>query len=173
MTKFSAALRMYVISLLKKGDSMAHVSRTIGISRSVVQQWWYHYQQGGTMQVFHTNRAYTPEFKQYVLETKWQNRLSLTQTATQFQIPNSGIIWQWEHAFLTHGAVGLQPKRKGRSPVMAKKKSTLSRDRRPHCPQSFEAKFYGFGSISENRYRHYRIPPLWAKSISFNDAGYV
>lgn len=44
--------------------------------------------------MFHTNRAYTPEFKQYVLETKWLNKLSLTQTATRFQIPNFDIIWQ-------------------------------------------------------------------------------
>lgn len=124
MTKFSAELRMYVISLLKKGASINHVSRTIGISREVIRQWWHHYLQGGTSQVFHTNRAYTPEFKQQVLETKWQNGLSLTQTATRFQIPNKGIIWQWEHTALTQGWAGLQPKRKGRPPIMAKKKST-------------------------------------------------
>ena len=124
MTKFSAEIRMYVISLLKKGNSMHHVSRVTGIHRRSIRQWWYHYLQGGIAQVLHTNRAYTPEFKQYVLETKWQNGLSLTQTATRFQIPAGGIIWQWEQAVLTQGWAGLQPKRKGRPPIMAKKKST-------------------------------------------------
>lgn len=124
MTKFSAETRTYVISLLQQGYSQHEVSRCTGVSQSTIRQWWYHYQHGGTSQVLHTNRAYTPEFKRQVLETKWRDRLSLRQTAAQFQIPNSSTIAQWERKVLREGWTSLQPKPKGRPPVMTKQKST-------------------------------------------------
>lgn len=84
---------MYVISLLKNGDSIAYSSHTTGIIRPVIRQCWHYYLQGGTAQVFYTNCAYTTGFKQQVLETKWQNGLSFYRKASLLYnvLPHNGF----------------------------------------------------------------------------------
>lgn len=124
MAKYSFSTRLQVILLLQEGAAIASVSRRTGISETNIRNWWFRYQHGGMTQLFHTNRAYTPEFKRQVLETKWRYRLSLSQTATRFHIPSDGLISDWERIVRANGWAGLLPKRKGRPKPMSKKKPT-------------------------------------------------
>jgi transposase len=122
MTKFTDEEKMAALVLIENGMSINQVAQQLGSTRRYLSRLWQHYCAGGTEQVFHVNRRYSPEFKRKVVETRWQDGLSLTQTATRFRIPNSGIICQWEKKYLASGSSGLLPKRKGRLPILPKQK---------------------------------------------------
>ena len=59
------------------------------------------------------NKKYTPEFKIKVVETMHKERLSYSETARQFDIPNSRVT-AWERIYLEEGADGLYAERRGR-----------------------------------------------------------
>jgi transposase len=122
MTKFTDEEKMAVLVLIENGMSINQAAKQLGSTQRYLSRLWQHYCAGGTEQVFHVNRRYSPEFKQKVVETRWQDGLSLNQTATRFRIPTYGIISQWEKKYLASGLSGLLPKRKGRPPTMPKKK---------------------------------------------------
>ena len=82
----------------------------------------FSYNHGGIHQLLHKNRSYSPDFKQKVLEHRWQHGLSLKETAALFSIPNSSTIYQWEKQYLAYGKSGLLPKKKGRPSMKYKPK---------------------------------------------------
>lgn len=53
------------------------------------------------------NKHYIGEFKQEVVETIQREKLSYSEAADKFGIPNRGIIKSWEHIYLEEGAEGL------------------------------------------------------------------
>ena len=71
---------------------------------------------------FIKNRSYSLNFKQKVLELRWQHGLSLKETAALFSIPNFSTIYQWEKQYLAYGKSGLLPKKKGRPSMKYKPK---------------------------------------------------
>ena len=60
------------------------------------------------------NKRYTGEFKQMVVETMMQEKLSFTETARRFDISGHERVKQWERIYLTEGAEGLYIERRGR-----------------------------------------------------------
>lgn len=60
------------------------------------------------------NKRYTAEFKQLVVETMRQERLSFYETMRRFEINDHGIIKRWERIYLEEGAEGLGIERRGR-----------------------------------------------------------
>lgn len=61
------------------------------------------------------NKRYTGEFKQKVVETMQQERLSYTEAARQFDIPSHDRVAQWERIYLEEGPEGLYIERRGRA----------------------------------------------------------
>lgn len=59
-------------------------------------------------------QRYTGEFKQNVVETMRQERLSCRETARQFGIGNASHISHWERVYLEEGPEGLYIERRGR-----------------------------------------------------------
>ena len=60
------------------------------------------------------NQLYTGEFKQMVVETMMQERLSYREAAVKFGIGNHSHVANWERIYLTEGPEGLYIERRGR-----------------------------------------------------------
>ena len=60
------------------------------------------------------NKRYTGEFKQMVVETMMREKLSFTEAARQFEIPDHKRVASWERIYLMEGAEGLYIERRGR-----------------------------------------------------------
>ena len=65
------------------------------------------------------NKRYTPEFKQLVVETMREERLSMCETMRRFEINDHGIIKRWERIYLEEGPEGLAIERRGRKSIAA------------------------------------------------------
>ena len=60
------------------------------------------------------NKRYTGEFKQKVVETMREEKLTYSETARKFDVPRS-VINSWERIYLEEGAQGLYVERRGRA----------------------------------------------------------
>lgn len=60
---------------------------------------------------------YSGEFKQKVIETMWEEKLSFLQTAKRFGICGHHAIQDWERTYLTEGAPALYVERRGRKSI--------------------------------------------------------
>ena len=61
------------------------------------------------------NKRYTGEFKQMVVETMMQEKLSYREAAKQFEVSDHHMVAKWERIYLTEGREGLYIERRGRS----------------------------------------------------------
>ena len=61
------------------------------------------------------NKRYTGEFKQMVVETMMQEKLSYHEAARQFEIKDHKSVASWERIYLMEGPEGLYVERRGRS----------------------------------------------------------
>ena len=121
MTKYTDEFKIKAINMVLAGYSVKHASKLLGIpSNKTLRLWLAHFNHGGIEQLLHKNKAYSLQFKQNVIEYKQRYSLSLRETAALFAIPDYGIIYQWEKAYLTYGTLGLLPKKKGRSSMKNK-----------------------------------------------------
>ena len=61
------------------------------------------------------NKRYTAEFKEHVIKTMLEEKLSYTATSKRFEINDHHRIQAWERIYLTEGPEGLAVERRGRS----------------------------------------------------------
>ena len=61
------------------------------------------------------NKRYTGEFKQKVVETMQQEKLSYREAGRQFEITDHNRVRLWERIYLEEGPEGLYIERRGRS----------------------------------------------------------
>jgi len=59
------------------------------------------------------NKRYTPEFKQLVVETMHNEKLSYSETERRFEVVRSRIT-AWERIYLEEGSEGFRIERRGR-----------------------------------------------------------
>ncbi|MBD5168995.1 MAG: transposase [Oscillibacter sp.] len=59
------------------------------------------------------NKRYTPEFKEMVIETMLQEKLSYRETARRFETEDKRIV-AWERIYLEEGPEGFSVERRGR-----------------------------------------------------------
>ena len=128
MTKYSDEFRVAAIRKILDGNSINGVAKELFIPSPLLRRWINHYYEGGTEQLFHKNRKYSPEFKKDVVEYKWEHELSLMQTIALFKIPDMSIVLCWEKKYLEEGFSGLLPKKKGRPSKMPKKSEIKPRN---------------------------------------------
>ena len=62
-----------------------------------------------------SQKRYTGEFKQNVIETMRRERLSYRETALRFGVSNNHRVASWERIYLEEGAEGLYIERRGRA----------------------------------------------------------
>ena len=61
------------------------------------------------------NKKYTGEFKQKVVETMVQEKLSYCEAAREFEVSDHHLVASWERIYLEEGPEGLYIERRGRS----------------------------------------------------------
>lgn len=74
------------------------------------------------------NKRYTGEFKQMVVETMMQEKISYHEAARRFEIRDHHSVAAWERIYLTEGAEMLYVERRGHS----------SKGRAPKLPKEVE-----------------------------------
>ena len=62
-----------------------------------------------------TNKRYTGEFKQMVVETMQEEKLSYSETIRQFKIADHNAVQKWERIYLEEGPKELYKERRGRA----------------------------------------------------------
>ena len=62
-----------------------------------------------------SNKRYTGEFKQEVVETMMREKLSYRETARVYEINDHKRVMAWERIYLEEGPEGLYIERRGRS----------------------------------------------------------
>ena len=61
------------------------------------------------------NQRYTPEFKEHVIKTMQEEKLSYRETSRRFEINDHHRIQAWERIYLEEGPEGFQIERRGRN----------------------------------------------------------
>ena len=61
------------------------------------------------------NQRYTPEFKEDVIKTMQEEKLSYRETSRRFEINDHHRIQAWERIYLEEGPEGFQIERRGRN----------------------------------------------------------
>ena len=100
MTKFSKDFRVKLVTEIDQGESLNSVARKYGIGRTTLKQWYANYSHGGVKQLISVKKQYTQEFKINAIEYRWQHHLSYRQAAAELDIPNQGLLYQWEKRYL-------------------------------------------------------------------------
>lgn len=115
--------------VLNKNRSKESVAVENGISPTNLGRWLNFYLKYGKEGLSsRKNQNYSSDFKLKVIRTIEEKSLSLGEACLFFNIPNDGVIINWQRKFKSQGSAGLQHKPKGRPKSMtykrAKKKST-------------------------------------------------
>ena len=112
-----------VIHYLNSNDGYINTANKFGISDSVVEMLVAQYKQNGIEGLVRRNGSYSGKFKLHVLQYQQQNKLSDTETAVYFKIPNRGTICVWRKKYLLGGYEFLSRDGRGNPKNMATKKS--------------------------------------------------
>lgn len=62
-----------------------------------------------------TNKKYTGDFKQKVVEYMIENKMSYSETARAFEVSQYTVVAKWERIYLAEGPEGLHIERRGRA----------------------------------------------------------
>jgi transposase len=112
MSKYTEQFKhMVVQEYLSGGGGYRALSQRCGMaSRSLIERWVKAYQLHGDAGLSKKQRRrYDADFKLSVLRHMWENRLSITQTAAQFDIRRHSTVGDWERAFREGGVEALTP----------------------------------------------------------------
>lgn len=122
MTKFTRMERLVAVLAVEAGDSLASVSRRLGMSESVVRRSVRLYQGHGAAGFQAKQARYTVAQKLEVLQAMHSQGLCQQETAIKFGITGTSTVQEWERRYLEDGIKGLKPKKKGRRPRIRKPK---------------------------------------------------
>ena len=124
MSKLSLEKKSEIVThYLNSNDGYINTANKFGISDSVVEMLVAQYKQNGIEGLVRRNGSYSGKFKLHVLQYQQQNKLSDTETAVYFKIPNRGTICVWRKKYLLGGYEFLSRDGRGNPKNMATKKS--------------------------------------------------
>jgi transposase len=112
MSKYTEQFKHQVVQdYLSGGGGYRALSQRHGMaSRSLVERWVTAYRIHGDAGLGKKLRSrYGADFKLSVLQHMWENRLSVTQTAAQFDIRRHSTVGDWERAYREGGVEALTP----------------------------------------------------------------
>jgi transposase len=112
MSKYTEQFKHTVVQeYLSGGGGYRALSQRHGMaSRSLVERWVTAYRLHGDAGLSKKLRSrYDADFKLSVLQYMWENRLSITQTAAQFDIRRHSTVGDWERAYREGGVEALTP----------------------------------------------------------------
>jgi transposase len=112
MSKYTEQFKHKVVQeYLSGGGGYQALSQRHGIAnRSSIERWVMAYRLHGEAALSKKQRSlYNAAFKLSVLQHMWENRLSITQTAAQFDIRRHSTVGDWERAYREGGVEALTP----------------------------------------------------------------
>ena len=120
MMKYTEQFKLAVVQDYLAGFSSirAIAQRHAVTNHSLVGRWVASYQLHGADGLRKKRSQYSAEFKLSVLQHMWENRLSITQTATRFDIRRHATVGSWERAYQKDGFDALVPGTKRRPKKM-------------------------------------------------------
>ena len=129
MSKYSKDIKLIAVRrYLQSNESSESIASKLGVDHTSLRLWIRHYKQHGTAAFEKKYTHYSAQFKLSVLRYVQQHGCSYKKAATKFDIRNPSSIANWSRCYQTGGFEALKPKRKGRSPSMARKKSVRKPD---------------------------------------------
>jgi len=125
---FDFRLRI-VQEVIKRKDSINHISQKEKISSSLVKRWVGFYRKFGIKGLQPSSRRYSGNFRLEVVRTLKAESLSLLQACLRFNVPNEATVLSWVRIYDSRGFEGLMVTYKGRPITMPRKpKKPLTRE---------------------------------------------
>lgn len=120
--KYSLQQKLSVVKSVTAGiDSYGSAARRIGSKLTTVRRWVNHYQQHGRAGLQLRQGSYSGKFKLEVIGYMLKNRLSLSETATIFGVPQDHTVGQWLKKYECSAGELLKETRGRKRSTMAKK----------------------------------------------------
>ncbi len=114
--KYSDESRLTIVMEYLSGKSGGYrgLEKKYGINHTVISRWVGLYQLHGVEGLYKSSGTYSGDFKIYVIEYMHTNKLSLTETANRFCIPNHSTVAKWERIYYEEGREALLEERRGK-----------------------------------------------------------
>lgn len=128
MTKYSIEERVNAALAVQAGESIGGVAKQFGMSERVVNRSVRLFEAHGRNGLQSHAYNWTAEQKYQVLKYMHENNLTCQDVSIQLGISGSSTVWQWEQRYLENGIEGLENKKKGRKPRIAKPKPPKTRE---------------------------------------------
>jgi transposase len=139
-----------VRSVLEDHEPVMSVARRLGCSKKTVQRWIKLYLQHGVSGLQLRPGSYTGAFKLKVIRHMLKNRLSISEVAAIFGVPNDSTVGRWFILYEKQGTKGLlEVKRRGRKKLMKSRKIKKSKDKAADAAEQRLAALQ-----AENEYLH-------------------
>jgi transposase len=104
MSKYTLEKKMETVKHYIEGnDGFGMTARRCGVTESVVRMWVAQFRRNGIDGLTRCNGTYTGQFKLNVLQYQQKNRLSDSDTACCFHVPNKGTISAWRKKYTAGG----------------------------------------------------------------------
>ena len=98
--RYSLEDKLRYIQLVEHGVSAHQIQRQYGVKDNQVRQWVQRYEAEGVDGLKRRKtQQYSPEFKLKVVERYLAGNTSYPQLASQFNIPNASVIYQWVNLY--------------------------------------------------------------------------
>lgn len=109
MRKHTEQFKLEVVQYYLSGQAgSTDTGRRFGVTKSLVRRWVAFYRAHGIAGLApKPRRSFTAQFKLTVLHHMWQNKLSYSRAAAEFDVRSQCIIAAWVRAYQVNGVAGL------------------------------------------------------------------
>jgi transposase len=118
MSKYSKQFKLKVVQEFLKLGGLKRVAQLFEINHSQVRDWVLAYQAKGIAGLDSQYQHHSPQLKVQVLEYMAQHQISARPAAAYFGIGSMSTILQWQKLYNEGGITALEPKPKGRPPML-------------------------------------------------------
>ena len=127
MAKYTEAFKLEVAqAYLSKQMGARSLAAQYGLDHGTVRRWAQQYQAHGDAGLRKKFSHYSAQFKLFVLQQMWQDKLSCRRVAALFDLRGGhGVVTAWERQYHEGGLDALHPKPRGRPKMMSDPKPPI------------------------------------------------
>jgi transposase len=118
MSKYSKQFKLKVVQEFLKFGGLKRVGHLFAVNHSQVRDWSLAYQAHGPDGLAPDHQRHPPQFKLEVLQYMAKHQISARPAAAHFGIGGMTTILQWQKLYNEGGITALEPKPKGRPPML-------------------------------------------------------
>lgn len=133
ISKYSLEFKIDCVeTIIRKSRSVRSVAHALGLDTGMVRRWVRFYELYGVAGLERkSNRKYDVKFKLKVLKTIESGRLSIKESALEFNIAAESSIISWKRDYEKFGILGLENKPRGRPKIMSDYKRKKRKSDKP------------------------------------------